>query len=236
MNGRNRVFGIVAVVAIVIALAAAAGAGIALRGATGGGTTFGAQAADYGCQVYREQGCAKLVVATGGAVVIEAGGALAITPGATVNIGAAEAHAGVNTFSGAVKVVATPASTQTPQFLIQDVGAGNPFEIRNSGGTPVVQVQDAGTVQKGYFISYDLYGRKIVCNSQVITGTGTLAHGLATPVWVIPSMAQDVVGDCTHLSYTNAAATVTVKCWNSALTPAAGVAGTTVQWCVIGMP
>ena len=79
-------------------------------------------------------------------------------------------------------------------------------------------------------------GKQIVCGSTVITGTGTLVHGLATPSGVTLGLGQDATGDCNRLSFTNATGTVTAKCWNSALTPAPATTPATVNWCVNGTP
>lgn len=46
---------------------------------------FGVQT--YGCSVYREQGCAKLVTASGGEVEVQSGGTLDVQSGATFNVG-----------------------------------------------------------------------------------------------------------------------------------------------------
>lgn len=90
-------------------------------------------------------------------------------------------------------------------------------------GTPVV-------VQVGALSG----GQSVICGSTVITGTGVLPTGLATPMYVTLSLGQDVTGDCNRLSFTNAAATVTAKCYNSALTPAPATTPATVNWCVNG--
>jgi hypothetical protein len=92
-------------------------------------------------------------------------------------------------------------------------------------GTPVV-------VQTGALAA----GARLVCGSTTITGTGTLPHALATPQYVQLSLGQNVTGDCTNLSYTNTSATVTAKCFNSALTPAPATTPAAVNWCVIGKP
>lgn len=81
-----------------------------------------------------------------------------------------------------------------------------------------------------------LAGSRLICGSTTITGTGTLPHGLATPQYVQLSLGQNATGDCAQLSYTNASATVTAKCWNTALTPAAATTPAPVNWCVIGTP
>jgi hypothetical protein len=77
-------------------------------------------------------------------------------------------------------------------------------------------------------------GAKIICGSTTITGTGTLPTTLATPQYVNLTLGQDVTGNCQSLSYTNASATVTAKCFNSALTPAPATTPVAVNWCVIG--
>lgn len=68
------------------------------------------------------------------------------TPVWSVANGGAVTQSGSSTFSDnvtlndALKVAATPATTATPQVLIQDVAAGVPFEIRNASATPMVAV------------------------------------------------------------------------------------------------
>lgn len=80
-------------------------------------------------------------------------------------------------------------------------------------------------------ISNSLY---TVCGSDTITGTKAIAHGLATPSYVIADLGEDATGDHSNVSVTNASATVTIKVWNSALTPAASQAGAVVKWCAFG--
>lgn len=91
------------------------------------------------------------------------------------------------------------------------------------GATPVV-------VQVGALAA----GAKIICGTTTITGTGVLPTTLATPQYVNLSLAADVTGNCQSLSYTNASATVTAKCFNSALTPAPATTPVAVNWCAIG--
>jgi hypothetical protein len=90
-------------------------------------------------------------------------------------------------------------------------------------GTPVV-------VQVGALAA----GARMVCGSTTITGTGVLPTTLATPQYVNLSLAADVTGNCQSLSYTNTSATVTAKCYNSALTPAPATTPVAVNWCAIG--
>lgn len=74
----------------------------------------------------------------------------------------------------------------------------------------------------------------VVCNTTTITGTGTIAHGLATPSYITYGLAQDATGDGARVSHTNSAATVTLKVWNTALTPAAATTPVAVDWCAVG--
>lgn len=78
--------------------------------------------------------------------------------------------------------------------------------------------------------------QKIVCGQTNVTGTGTLATGLATPSYGVVSLAGDVTGDHARVSYTNSGGTVTAKVWNSALTPAAASGAVVVDWCFVGTP
>jgi hypothetical protein len=100
-----------------------------------------------------------------------------------------------------------------------DVLVGGALKV---AGTPVA-------VQVGA-----LAGKALICGSTTITGTGTIAHGLATPSYVTLGLAQDVTGNGGHLSASNASGTVTVKAWSSALTPAAATTPVAVNWCVNG--
>lgn len=77
-------------------------------------------------------------------------------------------------------------------------------------------------------------GARIVCGTTTITGTGTLPTTLATPQYVNLTLGQDVTGNCENLSFTNASATVTAKCFSSALTPAPATTPVAVNWCAIG--
>jgi hypothetical protein len=81
-----------------------------------------------------------------------------------------------------------------------------------------------------------LAGKRIVCGSTTITGTGTLPHGLATPSVVTLGLGQDATGDGARLTFTNATGVVTAKAWNSALTPAPATTPVAVDWCINGTP
>lgn len=88
----------------------------------------------------------------------------------------------------------------------------------------------------GNVLRYPTASRQMLCGTQTITGTGTIAHGLATPQAVVVSLGSDATGDGASVSSTNSSATVTAKVWNTALTPAAATTPVTVNWCVIGSP
>lgn len=139
--------------------------------------------------------------------------------------------------------VALAATSRTA--ILCDSGEANCVEAWN--GMNVVMYSDAGNTRvfkvdgsngniTGKVLQYATPGSKQVCSTQTITGTGVIATGLATPQYVNMSLAQDTTGDGNRLSYTNSAATVTVKVWNSALTPAAATTPVSVSWCAIGVP
>lgn len=129
----------------------------------------------------------------------------------------------------------TAAASATPAQIVNNLGAANDILVLADSGTPVFKVGNGGTVT-GNVLRYGSAGQAIICGSTTITGTGALPHALATPQFVQVSLAQDVTGDCARPSYTNAGATVTAKCWNSALTPAPATTPVAVDWCVIGTP
>ena len=128
----------------------------------------------------------------------------------------------------------TAIPTAKPVAVINSAGMSNLLEVQKNA-TPVFTVNQAGTIT-GYVLQYGSTGQKEVCGSTVITGTGTIAHGLATPSYVTYGIAQDVTGDGASLSHTNSSATVTIKAWSAALTPAAASTPVTVDWCVKGTP
>jgi len=155
--------------------------------------------------------------------------------GAITMQGALTANDAAGFYAGAKVVGATAAATATPAMIVNGLGATNDLLSVQKAATPVFKVGNAGVVV-GQVLQYGASGQKVVCGTTTITGTGTLAHALPTPSFVQLSLAQDATGDCNYLSYTNAAAVVTAKCWNSALTPAAAAASAVVGWCVIGTP
>jgi hypothetical protein len=137
-----------------------------------------------------------------------------------------------------IKIAPTPATTATPALLINNSSVGSDSLVVNNwvtAATPVFKVGKTGTVN-GYVLQYGSTGQKVVCNETTITGTGTLATGLATPSVVTLGMGADANYDHNRLSFTNAAATVTVKIWNGAATPAAAATGVPVDWCAVGKP
>jgi len=154
--------------------------------------------------------------------------------GAVTQVGARTATGG-DTVNNWAKVAApTAIATATPAMVVDSLGVSNILEVRDAA-TPVFTIRNGGTVI-GNVLQYGSSGYKIVCNTTTITGTGALAHGLATPVAVVGALSEDVTGDHAHVSFTNSAATVTAKVWDTALTPAASSAGATVDWCVVGVP
>jgi len=141
---------------------------------------------------------------------------------------------GIRNGGGVVVSAATAVATAQPAFQVDSAGVSNILEVRDAA-TPVFTVRNGGVVV-GNVLQYGSSGYRVVCNTTEITGTGTLAHGLATPVAVLGNLSEDATGDHAHVSFTNSAATVTAKVWDTALTPAASSAGANVDWCVVGVP
>lgn len=152
-------------------------------------------------------------------------------------VGGNSTLAGAASLAGGALVVAVPtaAATATPAVYVNNTGATNDLLVLADSGTPVFKVSNSGAVT-GQVLRYGSAGAVYVCGSATISGTGTLPHALATPQHVQLSLAQDVTGDCARLSYTNASAVVTAKCFNSAATPAAAKEAAVVDWCVVGVP
>ncbi len=121
-----------------------------------------------------------------------------------------------------------PAAPAGPTFNAQGV---TNFDSLTLGSNLTV----GGTVS-GKVLQYPTPARKMVCGESSITGTGTIAHGLSTPEYVTANLATDSTGAIHHVSTTNASATVTLKVWTSALTPAASGSAANVDWCVVGVP
>jgi hypothetical protein len=134
---------------------------------------------------------------------------------------------------GVIVVGPTALATAVPAMIVDNNGAGNVnFEIRKEA-TPQFAVLNDGSVV-GQVLQYGTSGKKIICGTDTITGTGVLAHGLTTPSVVLVSLGQDPDGDADMVTFSNAAATVTAKVWNVEATPNA--TGAAVDWCVIGTP
>ncbi len=150
---------------------------------------------------------------------------------ATVQPAAARPPLGISMDDGSSSLPAYNFSSDTDTGIYRK-GSGNMVLVTN--GTPAIEMN--GMDITGKVLRYASTGQQIVCGSTTITGTGVIAHALATPVYVMAQLAQDTTGGSEHLSHTNSAATVTIKVWNSALTPAASNAGAVIDWCVIGTP
>lgn len=145
--------------------------------------------------------------------------------------------AGGQTNSNWVNVSApTAIASATPAARINNLGAGNDALTIEKASTPVLKVGNSGALT-GKVLQYNAAsGQAQVCGTTNITSTTTIAHGLATPSYVNVTMAQDSTGDGARVTYTNSAAVVTLKGWNSALTPAPNTTPIAVSWCVIGTP
>jgi hypothetical protein len=137
---------------------------------------------------------------------------------------------------GCVAVPEQPAGAGVNVDLVKSIKVQNDATI--GGALTVAGAIDAGSLKVAATpVALQLgalAGKSIVCGSTVITGTGTIPHGLATPSFVTLGLGQDVTGNGNILSFANASGTVTVKAWSSALTPAPATTPVAVNWCVNG--
>ena len=143
-----------------------------------------------------------------------------------------------------VRVNGTPVFWATPQPTPTVLGQiNNSFTVTGTvfaggvianSGIYTTSVSIAGTPVVAFATPNISGGLYTVCGSSTITGTGTINHGLATPSYITYGLAQDATGDGVRLSHTNAAKTVTLKAWNSALTPAAATTPVAIDWCATG--
>ena len=108
--------------------------------------------------------------------------------------------------------------------------------ITLNGSTGAISAQSLSVTTPMAVLAYQTPGVRMKCSTDTITGTQAIAHGMATPQYVNANLGADVNGDHARVSFTNASATVTIKVWNSALTPAAAQTPVAVDWCVVGVP
>jgi hypothetical protein len=174
----------------------------------------------------------------------------AINNGGAVVQGGAGSYAGVQTYNSNVIVNApTAIATAIPAFSVDSLGVSNLFEVRDAA-TPVLQVNNGGamvatgsldvggTLNYGannlYVMGYASSGASVVCATQTVTDTLTVATGLTTPLFCWANIAGTVSGDARTaacaVSSTNAVITVR----NSALTPVANATGVATYYCAIG--
>lgn len=128
----------------------------------------------------------------------------------------------------------TAVGTATPAAVIDNAGVSNLLEVRDAA-TPVFTVGQGGAVT-GLVLQYGTAGQKLVCSSSTITGSGSVAHGLATPAAQWCAMNGAATGDGFGCSALNGSGLVTVSVWSNAATPAAATTPIAVNWCVIGTP
>jgi hypothetical protein len=134
---------------------------------------------------------------------------------------------GVTNFTG-IQIKATALGTATPLLEIYNQGVGQSLVIRNSSGTPVFNVNANGNLVSG--------NSRCVQGTQLVTGTGVIAHGLSTPVVAQLTLAENVTGDGNLVSYLNSSGLITASVWTSAATPAAASSVHTVAYYICGTP
>jgi hypothetical protein len=117
---------------------------------------------------------------------------------------------------------------------LYDSNFKNTFSV--NGQTGAVHAQSLTLATPMAVLAYQTPGVRMKCGEDTITGTLAIAHGMATPQFVTANLAGDANGDHARVSSVNASATVTIKVWNTALTPAAATTPVAVDWCVVGVP
>ena len=110
----------------------------------------------------------------------------------------------------------------------------NTFSV--NGETGAVTAKSLTLATPMAVLAYQTPGVRLKCGQDTITGTKAIAHGMATPQYVMANLAADATGDGNVVTSANSSATVTIKVWNSALTPAAATTPVAVDWCVVGQP
>lgn len=136
----------------------------------------------------------------------------------------------------------TAVASATPAVRINSLGANNDLLVVEKNSTPVFKVGNSGalTISGAMSVSGAINGVKCVNGSQSITGAGTAipatltAAGISTPSFVQVTLLTDPNGDVSNVSSTNAAGVVTLKVWNSALTPVASSGAATVNYNICG--
>jgi hypothetical protein len=126
----------------------------------------------------------------------------------------------VNNGGQVAQFVPTAIATDVPAHLIFNTGVSNPFEVRNSGGTPVAAIAGNGAINGfadidvGTWINYSAQSTFVVVASLPITPTGTYQ-----PLSSAASVATDTTsaiadggetGDLLILRNINASDTITV--------------------------
>jgi hypothetical protein len=135
----------------------------------------------YSVPVYMEQGGAKLVVESTGAIEIQSGGALVVTPGATVSLGAVSQNGNL------VVTGPTAIATATPAVLVNNLGAGNVIQEWRDAATPVVRINNNGllnanagiAVDTSAFTVADATGNTVISGTLSVTNTGTFRGAVA---------------------------------------------------------
>lgn len=128
----------------------------------------------------------------------------------------------------------------TPGACLQTYN-GSDIEMFSAAGARTIFVDgETGNITSIGAIAQGSTGVKCVSGTQAITGSGTVVPGtlsgagISTPSAVMASLASDSTGDLHHVSTTKSSGVVTLKLWNSALTPVASSGAGTVDFIVCG--
>lgn len=135
------------------------------------------------------------------------------------------ANGGLTLFADAATGNITSGGSISASGNVTVTGQLSANTISSSGNITVTG--DISTTGKLLAPNYEVCG--IVPN---VVGTAVAPHGMPTPGVVIVSLAEDATGDASHVTYGNAGGVVSLKVWNSALTPAPNTTPAAVSWCV----
>jgi hypothetical protein len=128
----------------------------------------------------------------------------------------------------------------TPGACLQIYNGSDSEGYATTGRRTYLMDAETGNVTIYGSLAQGTTGTKCVSSTQSITGSGTVVPGtlsgagISTPSAVMASLASDSTGDLSHVSTTKASGVVTLKVWNSALTPAASSGAANVDFIVCG--
>lgn len=174
--------------------------------------------------------------------------------GSTTFTGAVTNNGGSTNNVWSAIVAPTAVGTATPALAVQSLGVNGLQVWKNASGTVVASMSNAGALAPG---SVSIAGTPVfwatpqptatpaiqsqatparwICNTINVTGSATMTpQAITTPNAVVASLAQDATGDAARVTAAQSAGVITIKVWNTALTPAPNSTPAAVYFCVSG--